>query len=145
MNITALMPISAVLTIVLAHYVSDFMCQTSWMAKNKSKSNNALLSHVGVYSIVLFIVCYLIELCFYLFDHKNTLIQNFNDLGLLGVWVLINGTLHFVTDYFTSRKTSKLFAKDWHRFFEVVGFDQLIHYFCLFYTYTLLFPVDTIV
>ncbi len=141
MNVTALIPFSAVITIALAHYVSDFMCQTSWMAQNKSKSNKALLSHILTYSTVFFLICYLVELFFYFIEGGNTLIQNFDDMGLMGIWVVVNGVLHCITDYFTSRKTSKLFGKDWHRFFEVGGFDQLIHYFCLFYTYTLFFPV----
>jgi hypothetical protein len=39
-----------------------------------------------------------------------------------------NGALHFVTDYFTSQATSKLWAdQNWHRFFVMIGFDQLIH------------------
>jgi hypothetical protein len=35
---------------------------------------------------------------------------------------------YFATDYFTSRATSKLWAEqNWHRFFLMIGFDQLIH------------------
>jgi hypothetical protein len=43
--------------------------------------------------------------------------------------------LHFVTDYITSRISSKLWAKqDWHRFFVTIGFDQLIHQATLAFT-----------
>lgn len=50
----------------------------------------------------------------------------FGPRGLL--FGLVNGALHFGTDFFTSRWTSALYAKqDWHNFFAVVGFDQLIH------------------
>ncbi len=51
------------------------------------------------------------------------------------VWAVVNGVLHFITDAITSRITSKLWQKnDMHNFFVVVGFDQLVHYACLFIT-----------
>lgn len=46
---------------------------------------------------------------------------------------------HWITDYNTSRWTSKLWAKgDVHNFFVVVGGDQLIHYLTLLITYKIL-------
>ncbi len=32
--------LSHVLIIVWLHYIADFVCQTDWMARNKSKDNN---------------------------------------------------------------------------------------------------------
>ena len=50
-------------------------------------------------------------------------------------FVVVNAALHFVTDYITSRISSKLWAKqDWHRFFATIGFDQLIHQATLAFT-----------
>jgi hypothetical protein len=44
------------------------------------------------------------------------------------IFAAINGALHFVTDYITSRASSNLWEeKKWHRFFVMIGFDQLIH------------------
>ena len=40
--------------LLMAHFVGDFICQTDWMALNKSKRWDALALHVGVYSAVLF-------------------------------------------------------------------------------------------
>jgi hypothetical protein len=55
------------------------------------------------------------------------------------LFVLGNGILHFSTDYFTSRWSSRLFGNDWHTFFVVIGFDQLIHQLTLAATMWLAF------
>lgn len=100
------------LILLVAHWVGDFVLQTHWQATNKSKNNLALLQHVASYTLLLGAVAFAI---------------------LPGLWLplgftLGNGVLHFCTDYITSRQTAKLYAKqDWHNFFVVVGFDQLIH------------------
>jgi hypothetical protein len=105
-----------ILYIISVHFIADFLCQTDWMALNKSKNNYALGSHVGVYTIVLFLTS-----------------------GWF-IWAIVNGILHFITDYITSRITSKLWAEKKVRlFFNVIGLDQLIHYTCLFITYVILF------
>lgn len=113
-----------VMYVLITHWVADFVCQSHWMASNKSKSNVALSLHVATYVLVLF------------------LMMGFPGYFLSGVklvfilaWVGVNGVLHFITDYFMSRWTSRLWAKnDYHNFFVVVGLDQLIHYGCLFGT-----------
>lgn len=94
------------------HWVADFVLQTHWQASNKSKNNEALARHVGVYTAALAVA----------------------SIGLFGLtlatamFVAVNGALHFGTDYMTSRASSRLYAKqDWHNFFVVIGFDQLIH------------------
>lgn len=96
--------------IFVIHWFADFVLQSNWMASNKSKSNRALLAHISVYTLVLCII---------------------NPL-----WALINGILHGITDYFTSRWTSRLWAKqDTHNFFVVIGLDQCIHAITLVITY----------
>ena len=36
---------------------------------------------------------------------------------------------HWLTDYFTSRLTSKLYKEErYHDFFVMIGFDQVLHY-----------------
>ena len=77
---------------------------------NKSKRVDALTRHVATYTAVLAIV----------------------SAALFGAWGLLfaalNGVLHFGTDYVTSRWTAGLLAKqDLHKFFVVVGLDQLTH------------------
>jgi hypothetical protein len=45
--------VSVVYTLLVAHFVGDFICQSDWMALNKSKRWDALAVHVGVYGLVL--------------------------------------------------------------------------------------------
>lgn len=95
------------------HMFADFICQTHDMAINKSKSNDFLFSHILMYTIII-------------------------SVAFGPLYGLVNGILHFGTDYFTSRRTSVLFGKgDYHNGFVVVGFDQLIHALCLIFTYPL--------
>ena len=112
--------LQTILIILFFHWVADFKFQTHYQATNKSKNNLALALHVDTY-------CW------------TFLIPAVYMLGLNGIyWVALNGVLHFITDYVTSRINSKLWAKqDWHYFFEAVGADQLFHYTCMFSTYLL--------
>jgi hypothetical protein len=102
----------AIQVILLTHFIADFVCQTHWQASNKSKSNIALGAHVLTYTAVLFVASCM------LFDKISTIFA----------FVMINGVLHFATDWCTSRMTSYLWEKkEIHNFFVVIGFDQLIH------------------
>ena len=108
------MEIEVILLIVLFHFVSDFLLQTEEMANNKSTSNKWLTIHVTCYSIPF--------------------------IAISPLYALINGVLHFITDYITSRITKRLWAeKKVGLFFKVIGFDQAIHMSTLFGTYYLMF------
>lgn len=101
------------LALLILHWVADFVFQTHWQASNKSKSNIALAHHVITYTGFLGVAVPGI------FFQVN---------ASAAAFVAVNGVLHFVTDWCTSRVSSKLYAKqDWHNFFVVIGFDQLIH------------------
>lgn len=143
------------LTLLVVHWIADFVLQTHWQASNKNKDNIALGHHVITYTFVLGLV---VPLMF--------------PIGFtLGAFVAINGVLHFATDWCTSRVTSMLFLeqlttleivmppllndpmvkpqthfqpalkKDFslHWFFVVVGLDQLIHQVTLAGTMVLFF------
>lgn len=113
------MNLTILLLILFIHWVADFVCQSHEMSIKKSKSNWWLSYHVSVYTLVTFL-SYLL-----LFGHVNM-------IQVAGITFIT----HWITDYFTSRWTSKLYAKgDIHNFFVVVGLDQFIHYATLLLTY----------
>jgi hypothetical protein len=131
-----------VYVLLAAHFLADFICQSDWMALNKSKRWDALGVHVLVYVAVL-------GVCASPWASSND--------GAL--WLLVNAAAHFVTDAITSRITSRLWfisfyprpdeQKDTygvfatygayplyaavdtsgkrHWFFVAIGADQLIH------------------
>jgi hypothetical protein len=110
---------------LLIHWFADFVIQTHWQATNKSKNNKALTMHVLSYSTVWFLII------------NTYCILSGNYLMVL--FAPITFVCHWLTDYFTSRLNSYLYAKgDVHNFFASVGFDQILHYVQLIVTYLIL-------
>lgn len=128
------MSIYEILWILFTHWIADFVCQTHEMSINKSKSNWWLSYHVVVYSIVTLFSW------LFMFGYVNSYIKYTFTLTDW-IWLFpITFLTHWITDYFTSRWTSKLYVKgDIHNFFVVIGLDQFIHYTTLLLTYKLLF------
>ncbi len=109
------MELTPLILIVLLHWLSDFFLQSDDMAQNKSTSNMWLSIHIGVYMIPFWV--------FFGFQYA-----------------LLNGALHWVTDWFSSRGAKHFWEKgDIHNFFVVVGADQAVHFLCLILTYVWLF------
>ena len=99
------------IVLLFAHWLADFVYQSDWMAKNKSKRIDALLLHVWVYMSIIALFALPI-------------------LGLVNgiIFILVNGAAHFCIDFVTSRISSKFFAdQDYHNGFVIVGLDQWIH------------------
>lgn len=103
------MSVLTLLAVVWLHVIADFILQSDYVARNKSKSNKVLLQHVAIYSLPFMI---------------------------LGIpYAIVNAVLHFAVDYVTSRMTSKLYSEGKvHWFFVVIGIDQAIHMSCLILT-----------
>ena len=121
-----MIPFSILFFILLTHWVADFVCQTDWMARNKSQSNWPLFVHCCVYT-----------LAFIPFTVWAIPVSNV-------IWFLVfTFGLHYYIDYNTSRITSKLSAQG--KFgsntipnfgmFSIIGLDQFLHYICLIGTY----------
>jgi hypothetical protein len=108
--------------VLFAHFIADFLCQTRWMAENKSKSVFALTTHVGAYSLAMLLLV------------LPLILLNVPMLSVC-VFVVANAILHFTTDYVTSKTSSFFWQKeDMYKFFATVGFDQYIHQVCLIMT-----------
>lgn len=115
-----------VLFILLVHWFADFVMQTEHMSKRKSSSNYYLTMHVTVYAFVT-ITIWAIVIPF-------TPIH----VSSLGIWLSFAAifTTHWITDYFTSRWTTRLYKEErYHDFFVVIGFDQVLHYTQLLLTF----------
>lgn len=92
----ALPPFWQFVALLATHWVGDFVLQTNCQATNKSKRLDALSLHVATYTVAAIIL-----------------------FGITAavIFAAINGALHFVTDYITSRASSKLWEEqNWHRF-----------------------------
>lgn len=126
------MTLTEIFSIIIIHWVADFIMQSDYDAKNKSKFFHALFSHTITYSSCWFIIILLFG---YINKTQTTEWYVLNTLFFVGITFVC----HTITDYFTSRLNSKLWAKgDVHNFFVSVGFDQVLHYVQLFLTYQLL-------
>ncbi len=108
--------------ILITHWVGDFILQTDWQAKNKSKNNQALTIHVVTYCSLWAIVI-------------SFILSPLNVLAFL----VMTFACHWGTDYVTSRINTKLWSQGKvHWFFVSIGFDQFLHYVQLIITFNCL-------
>jgi hypothetical protein len=84
------------------------------MAMNKSKSNLALGTHILTYTGVMLVGL-----------HIGLI---FHSMSYIWLFCLINGVLHFATDYISSRISSKFWVSEQRAYFWwTIGFDQFLH------------------
>jgi hypothetical protein len=119
------MTLIQILTILLIHWIADFILQTDYQAKNKSVSNLVLSMHCITYTMCTTILWFI-------------MIRELTITDVISV-ILPIFFLHWATDWGTSRIVRVLFAKqDYHWGFVVIGFDQLLHFAQLFYLFELI-------
>ena len=105
---------------LITHWCADFILQTDWQAKNKSKNNGALISHTLIYSM-----CWVTMVPF--------LIEK------VVLFIFITFIFHTITDYYSSRASSYFIRRgDTHNFFVIIGLDQTLHMIQLFLTFVYL-------
>lgn len=122
------MSLLAICTIVITHWIADFIFQDEQWAVNKSKNIPALLKHTFTYSILWFVPMLL-----------------FLSVPAALVFVLITFLFHTITDYYTSKVVSARFANNHYGSsipnlgaFSMIGLDQVLHYLQLFILFYLL-------
>lgn len=125
------MNLSLPLSVILLHFVADWPLQSGWMALNKSKHWDPLVLHVLVYTSIFYFA------------------------GYSWAFLLTTFAAHWMTDFVTSRITSRLwfidlfepvkseklkyptfefarvYPKKRYWFFNIIGFDQVLHYVAL--------------
>lgn len=112
-----------IILIAFIHWFADYVLQTCYLAKNKSKSLRVLLTHTALYSVCWFAL--------WPFLGMNTI-----------YFVGITFIAHTLTDFFTSKLNSKFKnEKNERGFYISVGFDQFLHYAQLFLTFNLFYEL----
>ena len=107
------------ITIIITHWVADFIFQAEEWALGKSKALEPLIKHTATYSALWFIPTYAM----------------YGDIISSMYFVSVTFMLHTATDYVTSRIVSKKFDKGHlgskipnFGAFSIIGFDQVLHY-----------------
>lgn len=121
--------------ISVVHFIADFIMQSDEMAKGKSTSIYWLTRHAISYGKIMLYGTIILGISLYYFGFNFMIFYK----ELLG-YIFINVILHWITDYFTSKQTKRLWAEHKvHYFFIMIGLDQLIHTSCLFISLYLIF------
>ena len=131
-----------VLTIIIVHWIGDFVFQAEKWSLGKSKNWSDLLKHTATYTLVFYILGF--ATVYWL--NGRTFIGTIYENNAKLLWFFpITFVCHTIIDYFTSRIVSKRFAKGYYGSaipnfgaFTIIGIDQVLHYFQLFITYYLL-------
>lgn len=114
-----------IIILILIHIIGDFFLQGTKLSVNKSSKSLSLLQHVGIYTLTLIILSPLWL--------GLTIVQ-----GL--VFSVINGLLHLLVDYITSKKKLKFWSNNENKYITFVGLDQVLHILILIITYLTMYP-----
>lgn len=132
------MSLIEIFSIIIIHFIADFIMQDEKWALSKSKNWKDLLYHTYTYSFIWMLIGSIL---------KITDIVNWAP-GTLTLFVIITFIAHTITDYFTSRIVSKKFAEGKYGSaipnfgaFTLIGLDQCFHMIQLFTTYYYLIKI----
>jgi hypothetical protein len=107
------------------HAAGDFLLQGSTLSKLKATKFYYLLAHVGIYTVFFIAVSPMLL--------GLTFMQ-----GL--IFSLVNGVLHLVVDFVTSRLKKKYWDLNETKYLAVVSFDHIIHIIILISSYLIMYP-----
>lgn len=131
------------ITLLIFHYISDFLLQTRYVAKNKSSSLKVLSYHILIIFLVLWLGSFFvfkdIKLAF-LFSLINAISHFFIDLVIWRSYAFIKMVGHHKKLRYYSKEEYTDFFKDYKwwedsTFFNFIGLDQLLHIMCLYIIY----------
>lgn len=135
------MTLTIIFTIIIVHWIADFVFQAEDWAINKSKNIGSLVMHTATYSAMWFIPAGFL----FSFPCNVSIFEICVDVPKVFAFVTVTFVAHTITDYFTSKIVSKRFADNYYGSpipnfgaFTIIGFDQILHYVQLFLTYHLL-------
>ena len=136
------------ISILFIHFFADFVFQSRYMGRNKSKDLMVLFGHCAIYYFTFLVSG---TLLLFLFGGEGSFSFDGADFKNWMFFCLINFSLHFITDFITSKVSSFCWKrrmirseagdeKDvdyWeHNFWCIVGLDQLVHTVTLCLTFT---------
>lgn len=121
-------------SLIIIHFLADVILQKGEWAIGKSKNWKDLLSHTFTYSVV-----WLIPIMFLFPAYESGINYFINSI----LFCLITFICHTITDYFTSRWSSREYEKKnfgtsiprGFDYFVILFFDQILHYAQLFLTF----------
>lgn len=126
------MSIQIILLLVLFHFIADFLLQNDWMGLGKSKKLLPLFIHSLVYSGAMTLFLCGMSFGLFMFGAFDFLVPIY--------FFIIMFVSHFVIDFISSRVNKYLYENNEIRiFFNVIGFDQYLHYLVLFLSINFLF------
>lgn len=132
------MTLTIIFTIIIVHWIADFIFQAEEWATNKSKSFGSLVCHTIAYTLVWWFGASLL----FIVPSDISIFGIGVDVPKVFAFCCITFVAHTVTDYFTSKIVSYKFANKEYGSpipnfgaFTIIGFDQVLHYVQLFLTY----------
>ena len=126
----------ALIVIFILHFIGDFIFQPYWMKIKKSRQSSTMLLHILLYTSVLTVG-----------------LSIFYSNAIAISYAVLNGAIHFLVDYASSRVISSssrelivregpepLYERvDMHVPILFLGADQLLHHVSLIVTWYLIF------
>lgn len=123
-----------IILLLVAHFVADFIFQPHYIAISKSYDIKNLIYHIIIYALAFFII-FGLSWYFMFYIIGITITAEIWLQMTFGI-TIVNSILHYIIDYFTSNVSGYFWKKkDYHNFFVIIGFDQLLHVSLLIISY----------